>query len=78
MPADQRRVGNLLAIIIDVRQLALRGLTKASGVGSVSKASHFQQHFNLGDERTRVRQTEGGPKCVECDHRSLLGSMLSM
>lgn len=51
MPADERRVGNRLAVIIDVRQLALRGLAKAGRVGSVSKASHFQQHFNLGDER---------------------------
>src|SRR5262249_4063876 len=73
VPADERRVGNLLAVIIDVRQLALRGPAKAGGVGSISKAGYFQQHFNLGDERARIGQTEGGPKWVECDHRSLLG-----
>jgi hypothetical protein len=78
MPADERRVGYLLAVIVDVRQLALRGLAKAGGVGSVSKASHFQQHFNLGYERARVRQTEGGPECVERNHRSLLGSVFIM
>src|SRR5262249_15204946 len=38
IPADERRVGNLLAVVIDVRQLALRRLAKAGGVGSVSKA----------------------------------------
>src|SRR5262249_22646872 len=72
MPADERRVGNPLAVIIDVRQLALRCLAKAGDVGSVSKARHFQQHFNLGDERARVRQTKGRPECVEGDHRSVL------
>src|SRR5262249_46754747 len=71
MPANERRVGNPLAVIFDVRQLALRSAAKAGSVGSVSKARHFQQHLNLGDERARVRQTEGRPECVEGDHRSL-------
>ena len=28
-----------------------RAESEGGGVGSVSKARHFQQHFNLGDER---------------------------
>jgi hypothetical protein len=62
MPADERRVGNPFAVIIDVRQLALWRPAEPGGVGSVSKAGRFQQHFSLGDERARVRQTEGRPE----------------
>ncbi len=69
VPADESRIGNPLAIIVDVRQLALRRLAKAGSVRPVSEAGHFQEHLGLGDERTWIRHAESGPECVERDHR---------
>src|SRR5262245_45231735 len=68
MPADERGIGNLLVVVLDVRQLALRRPAKAGRIGPVGEAGHFQQHFGLGDERARVRQTESRPECVEGNH----------
>src|SRR6516225_10120293 len=74
MPADESRIGNPLAVVIDVRQLALWCPPKAGVVDPVSKAGHFHQHLGLSDEWARIRETECKSKCVERDHRSLLES----
>src|SRR5947199_9528462 len=74
MPADESRIGNPLAIVVNVRQLALWCSSKAGVVDPISKAGHFQQHLSLGNERTGIRETEGRHKCVERDHPALLES----
>src|SRR5207253_921090 len=74
MPADESRIGNPLAIVVNVRQLALWCPSKAGVVDPIDKAGHFQQHLSLGNERTRIRETEGRPKCVERDHPSCQAS----
>src|SRR5262249_50105346 len=65
-------IGNPLTVIVDIRQLALRGPPQAGGVGPVRQRGHFQQRFDFGDERAWIRQPEGRTKCVERDHCPLL------
>jgi hypothetical protein len=68
VPANEGRIGDRLAVIDDVGELALRRLVEAAGIGFVRQSRHLQQHFRLGDEQARIRQAKGGAEIIERDH----------
>lgn len=52
--ADEGRIRDDDAAVVDVRQLALRRLAETGAVGAVRHPSHLQQHLGLGHERAGV------------------------
>jgi hypothetical protein len=68
VPADEGRIRHLGAFIVDVGQLAFGRLEKARSVNAVRKASHLQQHFGFGHERTRIRKIKRGAERIQRDH----------
>ena len=69
VPADEGRIGDARAVIVDVGQLAFGRLAEAFGIGPIGQAGQLQEHLGFGHERARIRQTEIRPEDVERDHR---------
>lgn len=68
MKADECRIGNDQATVIDIRQLAFRRLAIPAAIFAILKTSKFQQQHGFDNERTSIWKPEVRPKCVERDH----------
>jgi hypothetical protein len=62
VPANQRGIGDALAVVVDIRQFALGSLAKSAAVGAIGEASHFQECCRLGNERLGSGRPNAGPK----------------
>src|SRR5262249_52087273 len=77
VPADEGRIGDDLALVVNVRELALRRLLEAGRVGPIGKLRHFEQHFHFGHEGAWVWQTKSRSEAIERDHSHLTISLNS-
>src|ERR1700730_17933482 len=68
--ADERRIGNNQAVVIDVRQLAFWRLAKPAAICAVVEAGELQQQHGFDNKRTCIWKPEVRPKGVERDHGS--------
>src|SRR5205809_720785 len=68
MPADEGRIRDDLAVILDIRKLALGSLVEAARIHRVGEPGHLQQHLRLGHEGARVGQAKCRSKAIERDH----------
>src|SRR5450759_1102950 len=67
MPADESGIAEQ-AIIVDIRNLALRSFREAHGMFLERQIRHPQQGLDLRDERARVRETEVWTASKKLDH----------
>src|SRR5262245_7641381 len=74
VPADEGRVCNGLAIVVDIGELAFWSTFEAARVGPVGELCHLQQNLRLGHEGARVREAESRSEAIKRDH--LLPSLL--
>jgi hypothetical protein len=68
--ADERRIGNDQAVVIDIRKLAFWRFAKPAAIFGVLNTSEFQQQHGFNNERTSIWKPEVRPKRVERDHGS--------
>src|SRR5260370_42229649 len=70
--ADEGRVRDLLAFVIDVRQLSIWRSGRERLLLAVGETGHLELDLGLGHERADFRQAETSAEAVENDHRKLL------
>src|ERR1700719_2683318 len=68
--ADERRIGNDQAVVIDIRQLAFWRLAIPAAIFAILKTSEFQQQHDFDNEGTSIWKPEVRPERVERDHGS--------
>src|SRR5688500_3058269 len=68
MIADESRIRNQRAFVLDVRELSFRGFVEAFRVHRVWKVRQFQKHLGFGDERTRIWQAKGATEREKRNH----------
>jgi hypothetical protein len=68
VPADEGRVRDAFAVVVDVGELALRGFGEAPGIDLVGLPRHLQEDFCLHDERARIGQAQPRSKSIERYH----------
>jgi hypothetical protein len=74
--ADERRIGNDQAAVIDVRQLAFWCLAIAAAIFAINKTSELQVQHGIDNERNAIGKPEVRPKRVERDHGSGLSHLM--
>ena len=68
VPANEGRVRNAFAVVIDVRQLALGSFAESVGLRPIGQPGHLQEDFDFRHEWARIRQPERRPEGVERHH----------
>jgi hypothetical protein len=69
VPADEGRVGQPLAVIIHIGQLALGRLAEVTRFRLERLPAAFEQNLGLGDEGAGVGKAKRGTHSVKRDHR---------
>jgi len=63
VPADDGEIGNPLAVVVDIGQLALGSLGESLAVHPIGQAGDPQEHLGLHDEWAWIGQAKKpGPK----------------
>lgn len=70
MPADEGRIGDDGAVVVDEGDLALGRRLWPAALPAIGEPRHFQLHFALHDEGAGIGQAEQGAKAEQTDHRT--------